>query len=176
MYNVPLVKSTSLSFNWMASDMCIPFLQSKTTNTLSVGLLAAPINRVTCLFELSTKTMSVILSRCLPASVFQSGIIRPISKCSADHPNNHKPPPIFWKTMAFGGDEWVLKLMGTEERTSCSSLLFWKILLNRSTHRSMPMITTREGRNVWISGDGVESYSLRNTECRDFDEFLLLRS
>jgi hypothetical protein len=59
--------------------------------------------------------------------------------------------------MAFGGDDWVLKLMGTEERASCSGLMFWKILINRSTHRSMPMMATPEGRNVWILGDGVGS-------------------
>jgi hypothetical protein len=45
--------------------------------------------------------------------------------------------------------------MGTEEMASCSGLMFWKILINRSTHRSMPMIATPEGRNVWILGDGV---------------------
>jgi len=62
--------------------------------------------------------------------------------------------------MAFGGDDWVMKLMGTEERASCSGLMFWKILINRSTHRSMPMIATPEGRNAWILGDGVGSKSI----------------
>ena len=45
-----------------------------------------------------------------------------------------------------------------------------------SIHDSIPLTATPVGKNAWILGDGVESYSLRNTECRDFDEFLLLRS
>jgi hypothetical protein len=47
--------------------------------------------------------------------------------------------------MAFGGDDWVMKLMGTEERASCSGLMFWKILINRSTHESIPSTTIPEG-------------------------------
>jgi len=47
--------------------------------------------------------------------------------------------------MGFGGDDWVLKLIGTEEIVSCSGLMFWKILLNRSTHESMPITTIPEG-------------------------------
>jgi hypothetical protein len=44
--------------------------------------------------------------------------------------------------------------VATEERASYSGLMFWKILINRSTQGSMPMIATPEGRNVWILGDG----------------------
>jgi hypothetical protein len=47
--------------------------------------------------------------------------------------------------MAFGGDDWVLKLMGTEEMASCSGLMFWKILVNRSTHKSIPSTAIPEG-------------------------------
>ena len=71
--------------------------------------------------------------------------------------------------MGFGGDDWVLKLMGTEERASCSGLTFWKILMNRSTHGSIPITATPDGRNIWILGDGVESTSSPNTECLELD-------
>ena len=47
------------------------------------------------------------------------------------------------------------------------------ILTNRSTQESMPITAMPDGKIVCIGGDGGESNSTRNTDCRELDGSLL---